>query len=61
MFHVFPAAQLAVGYIEEVTVTDDLPQEIPGFNMHGIITGIAIVKLAMNWDGTVGTDGNAVD
>ena len=56
--HVLSSTQLAVGDIQEVRVANDLFQERPCLSMDLIVGGVAVVGLAVDWDRSVGGDGD---
>ena len=58
IIHVLPITQLAVSDIQEVRVANDLSQERPGLSMDLIVGGVAVVGLAVDWDRSVGGDGD---
>ena len=59
--HVLAGAELAVGHVQDVGVADDLPQERPRVRVDLVVGGVAVVGLAMDRDGAVGRDGDAVE
>src|SRR3954471_15586388 len=45
--HVLACAEFAVGHVQEVAVTNDLPQERPGVLVDLVVGGVAVVDLTM--------------
>ena len=53
--HVAPVAELAVGHIQEVGTADDLAERPPGLAVDLAIRGVAVVNLAVDGHGPVGS------